>query len=156
MFQIYIDFSEKQKKQNSMKKLLIITMLVCLWVTTHANTSFSSLKDHESILVCDTLFIKKLLVSDTITLDNQLFTVEVNDIAHYAYVLKGSYYDLYIQHNPKGYVALKIDHIPLSSQEQSLSFKEYIQKYPYCFGFFLLLIMLCIGIYLVIPCRKQS
>ncbi len=134
-------------------------MLVCVWVTTHANTSFSSLKDHESVLVCDTLFIKKLLVSDAITLDNQRFIVEVDDIAHYAYLLKGKEYDLYIKHHEQGYIALKIDHVPnvpLSPQEQSLSFKEYLQTYPYCFGFGGILIILCIGIYLLTPCNKNK
>lgn len=139
-----------------MKKHLLIIMFVCLCVTTYANTSFSSLKDHESVLVCDTLFIKKLLVSDAITLDNQRFSVEVYDISTYAYLLKGTTYDLYIQPNTKGYIALRTNHSPLLSQEHSLSFKEYLQTYPYCFGFLVLLIILCIGIYLLTPCNKNK
>jgi hypothetical protein len=132
-------------------------MLVCVWATTHANTSFSSLKDHESVLVCDTLFIKKLLVSDTIMLERQTFSIEVYDIAHYAYLLKGKEYDLYIKHHEQGYIALKIDHVPNVplSPQPSLSFKEYLQTYPYCFGFFGILILF-VGAYLGISLSKRK
>lgn len=134
-----------------MKKHLLIITLVCLWVTTYAN--FSTMKDRTSVLVYDTLFMKKLLVSDTIMLERQIFSIEVYDIAHYAYLLKGSNYDLYIKHHEQGYIALKIDHY---STPKAISFWGSIKEYPYCFGFGALLIILCISIYILIPCNKKQ